>query len=159
MWNVSLPPWEFVVRASIVYVALLLLLRFTGKRQVGQLSPFDLVLLLIISNGVQNAMNGGDSSVTGGLILAGTLVGLNWLVSAAMLRSKKAEAFLEGRPIVLVHHGHVDPKALRQAQMTIHELHAALRAEGMIGPDEVLIAFLENNGKVTVVPKHKPSPA
>ena len=74
MWKTSLPWWEFIFRGLIVYVFLLVILRITGKRQVGQLAPFDLVLLLVLSNAVQNSMNGGDNSVTGGLIAATTLV-------------------------------------------------------------------------------------
>ena len=66
MWNISIPPWELVVRSVAVYVFLLLLLRLSGKRQVGQLAPFDLVLLLVLSNAVQNSMNGGDNSLLGG---------------------------------------------------------------------------------------------
>jgi uncharacterized membrane protein YcaP (DUF421 family) len=78
MWAISLPHWwEFIVRAVVVYLFLLVLLRITGKRQVGQLAPFDLVLLLVLSNAVQNSMNGGDNSITGGMILAATLVGIN----------------------------------------------------------------------------------
>lgn len=153
MWNVSFPFWEFIVRALIIYVFLLVLLRFTGKRQVGQLAPFDLVLLLVLSNAVQNSMNGGDNSITGGIILSCTLIGVNWLMSWLTFRSKKLEAVVEGRPIILVHHGHIDHRAMRQAQMTVHELNASLRAEGCVGPEEVLIAVLENNGHVTVVPK------
>jgi uncharacterized membrane protein YcaP (DUF421 family) len=87
VWTIDLPFWwHFVVRAVVVYVFLLVLLRFTGKRQVGQMAPFDLVLLLVLSNAVQNAMNGGDNSITGGIILASTLVGLNWGVEQQVNR-------------------------------------------------------------------------
>jgi uncharacterized membrane protein YcaP (DUF421 family) len=146
------PHWtHFIIRAVVVYAFLLVLLRFTGKRQVGQLAPFDLVLLLVLSNAVQNAMNGGDNSITGGLILATTLVGLNWLVGWATFRSKRLEGLIEGRPIVLIHDGRIDQQALRSVQMTAHELKAALRAEGCAGEEEVRFAVLENNGHVTVV--------
>src|SRR5512137_2275719 len=77
MMTIAVPIWELVLRAFVVYIALLLLLRLTGKRQVGQLAPFDLVLLLVLSNAVQNSMNGGDNTITGGVLLASTLVGLN----------------------------------------------------------------------------------
>src|SRR6266704_1313765 len=89
MWNLSLPWWEFVLRGAIVYVFLLVILRITGKRQTGQLAPFDLVLLLILSNAVQNSMNGGDNSLLGGVISATTLVLLNWIVGFATFRSKR----------------------------------------------------------------------
>lgn len=77
MWKLAIPIWEFVLRGAIVYIFLLFLLRVTGKRQIGQLATFDLVLLLVLSNAVQNSMNGGDSSLVGGLVSALTLVGLN----------------------------------------------------------------------------------
>jgi uncharacterized membrane protein YcaP (DUF421 family) len=154
LWTTAIHPLEFVLRAAVVYVFLLILLRCTGKRQVGQMAPFDLVLLLVLSNAVQNSMNGGDNSVTGGLILAVALVGLNWCVAWITYRSKRLEALIEGRPVLLIHNGHVDIKALNQVRMTRHELEAALRAEGCCGPEAVRFAVLENNGRVSVIPKN-----
>src|SRR5262252_8091868 len=107
MLNMSVHWWELILRSAIVYSALIVILRITGKRQVGQLAPFDLVLLLVLSNAVQNSMNGGDNSVLGGLISALTLVVANYLVSLATYRSKRLAALIEGRPIILVHDGHV----------------------------------------------------
>ncbi|MGA2496700.1 MAG: YetF domain-containing protein [Tepidisphaeraceae bacterium] len=155
MWKLSLPWWEFIVRAAVVYAFLLVLLRLSGKRQVGQLAPFDLVLLLVLSNSVQNAMNGNDGSITGGLILATALVLLNWLVGWITFRSKQAEALIEGRPVILIHDGHVDHRALEDVQMTMHELEAALRAEGCAGAEDVRFAVLENNGRITIIQRHK----
>ncbi len=153
MWEIGLPYWwHFVVRAVVVYAFLIVILRLTGKRQVGQLSPFDLVLLLVLSNAVQNSMNGGDNSLTGGLISATTLVGLNWIVGWATYRSKRLESLIEGRPLVLIHDGQIRYDALRSVKMTIHELKAALRAEGCARETDVRFAILENNGRVTVVP-------
>src|SRR5216684_5514332 len=105
MWNMSLVWWEFVLRGIIIYVFLIVLLRLTGKRQVGQLSPFDLVLLLVLSNAVQNAMNAGDNSVLAGIISACTLVGANYIIGLATYKNKKNEALIEGRPEVLIHNG------------------------------------------------------
>src|SRR5262247_3017897 len=107
MWTVAVPVWELVLRASVVYAFLLALLRLTGKRQVGQLAPFDLVLLLILANTVQNSMNGGDNSLVGGLASATTLVILNGLVGFATYKSKKLETIIEGRPQVLISNGHL----------------------------------------------------
>jgi len=153
MWAISLPHWwEFIVRAVSVYLFLLVLLRLTGKRQVGQLAPFDLVLLLVLSNAVQNAMNGGDNSITGGMILAATLVGLNSGVGWLTFHSKTIEGIVEGRPMILVHDGKIDHFSLRKSQMTTHELEASLRAAGCAGPAEVRFAVLENTGKVSVIP-------
>ena len=121
MWIPDLVWWEFIARGVIVYVFLLGLLRLTGKRQIGQMAPFDLVLLLVLSNAVQNSMNGGDNSVTGGLVSAATLVGLNWLVGVVTYRSKTLEAWIEGRPVILIHNGRVNQAALRSVQLTRHE--------------------------------------
>jgi uncharacterized membrane protein YcaP (DUF421 family) len=157
MWDISLPHWwEFVVRAVIVYALLLVLLRLSGKRQIGQLAPFDLVLLLVLSNSLQNAMVGGDNSVTGGAIAATTLLALNYGVGWIAYRSKKIEAVVEGRPVILIHDGAIDRAAMRDSQMTKHELESALRAQGCAGPDEVRFAVLETNGQVTVITKNRP---
>jgi uncharacterized membrane protein YcaP (DUF421 family) len=153
MWEINLPHWwEFLVRATVVYAFLLLLLRITGKRQVGQLAPFDLVLLLVLSNAVQNSMNGGDNSITGGLITATTLVALNWFMAWSTYRSKWIEGLVEGHPVILVHNGRINHAAMRKVQMTSHELEASLRAAGYTGLDKVRFAVLENNGHVSVMP-------
>src|SRR5213083_3797669 len=96
MWRLSVSWWELILRVVIVYAFLLVLLRLSGKRQVGQLAPFDLVLLLVLSNSVQNAMNAGDNSVLAGLISAGSLVLLNYFVGLATYKSKTLEALVEG---------------------------------------------------------------
>src|SRR5438045_8297650 len=105
MWNLSLPWWEFILRGLIVYAFLLVLLRLTGKRQIGQMAPFDLVLLLVLSNAVQNAMNGGDNSVLAGIVSAVTVVGVNWLVGLLTDKSKRMEELIEGRQEVHIHIG------------------------------------------------------
>ena len=151
MWSMSLPWWEFIIRGLIVYVFLLILLRISGKRQVGQLAPFDLVLLLVLSNAVQNSMNGGDNSVIGGLISATTLVAINFGIGYATFRSKKLEAIIEGRPQVLIHDGKLYEDVMAKAQLTHHELQAALRQSGCNCVDDVHSAILENNGSISVV--------
>src|SRR2546425_12089565 len=104
MWQLSVSWWEIILRVVIIYVFLLVLLRLSGKRQVGQLAPFDLVLLLVLSNAVQNAMNGGDNSVLAGLISAGARVLGNYLVGFATYKSKQVEAVGEGRAEGLIHY-------------------------------------------------------
>lgn len=154
MWDISLAHWwEFVPRAIIVYLFLLVVLRLTGKRQIGQLAPFDLVLLLVLSNSVQNAMNGGDNSVIGGIISAATLISMNWAIGWLTYKSKTAERLIEGRPVILVHDGHVNQSALERNMMTSHELNSALRSQGCTGVEEIRFAILENNGSVTVIRK------
>lgn len=150
MWNLSLPWWEFVLRAVLVYVFLLFILRVTGKRQTGQLAPFDLILLLILSNAVQNAMNGGDNTVIGGLISASTLIAIHYVVAYATFKSKTLEALIEGSPRIVIHNGVADEKVMRSEFLTHHELAAALRAEGCTEVSHVRLAMLENNGQITV---------
>ena len=151
MWNLSLPWWEFIVRGMIVYVFLLFILRVTGKRQTGQLAPFDLVLLLVLSNAVQNAMNGGDNSVLGGVISATTLIALHYVVALMTFRSKKLEAWIEGTPRTLIHNGVLNESLMRSELLTHHELAAALRAGGCSEIGHVRVATLENNGQITVL--------
>jgi uncharacterized membrane protein YcaP (DUF421 family) len=151
MWNMAVPWWELIVRGMVVYAFLLALLRITGKRQVGQLAPFDLVLLLVLANAVQNSMNAGDNSLVGGLITAATLIGLNFLVSLVTHRNKKLEAIIEGRPQILIHNGELLGEVMAKAQLTHHELHAALRRSGCSSVAEVHSAILENNGAISVV--------
>ncbi len=153
MWNLSLPWWEFVLRGTIVYIFLLLILRITGKRQTGQLAPFDLVLLLILSNAVQNSMNGGDNTVLGGIISASTLIGLHYLFAWLTFKSKKLENWIEGTPRELIHNGIINEKVMKQELLTRHELASALRAAGCSQIDQVRVATLENNGQINVLLK------
>jgi uncharacterized membrane protein YcaP (DUF421 family) len=157
MWNLAVPWWELVLRCTIVYVFLIVLLRFSGKRQIGQLAPFDLVLLLVLSNGVQNAMNAGDNSLLAGLILSVALVGLNYLVSLATYKNKKFAGWVEGRPDVLIHNGKLFQDVMEKQKLTHHELNAALRAAGCASVAEVHFAFLENTGEITVQPRRSRS--
>lgn len=157
MWSASLPWWEFILRGIIVYVFLIVLLRITGKRQVGQLAPFDLVLLLVLSNAVQNSMNGGDNSLLGGLISATTLVAVNYLVGYITFRSKRAETLIEGRPVILIHNGHLFEDVMARAQLTHHELNSALRQAGCECVTDVHCAILENNGAISVTTRGKSS--
>jgi len=150
MWTLSLPWWEFIARAVIVYAFMLLMLRLTGKRQIGQLAPFDLVLLLVLSNAVQNAMNGGDNSVLGGVLSALSLLGLNWLISWSTFRNKRLARMIEGKPEVLVHNGHIYQDVMLRQQLTQSELDAALRAAGCADVSHVHFAILENNGQISV---------
>lgn len=150
MWTLSVPWWELIVRALLVYVLLIGLLRISGKRQIGQLAPFDLVLLLVLSNAVQNAMNGGDNSVLAGIISAVSLIGFNFLAGYLTYRNKRLERLIEGQPEVLIHNGKLFENVMARAQLTHHELNAALRQAGCVSVSEVHCAILENNGSITV---------
>ena len=152
MWHPGIPWLEIILRCVVVYAFLMVILRITGKRQIGQLAPFDLVLLLVLSNAVQNSMVGSDNSLVGGLIAASTLIALNLLVSLVTFRSKRVAALIEGRPQILINNGKLFEDVLARAQLTRHELNAALRRTGCTCVEEVHTAILENNGSISVTP-------
>jgi uncharacterized membrane protein YcaP (DUF421 family) len=154
MLTLAVPWWELVLRSAVVFGVLLLLLRLTGKRQVGQLAPNDLVLLLILSNAVQNSMNAGDNSLVGGLISATTLVGLNLALNRLVVKHRRIERLLEGRPQILVRDGNVYEAALADAGITHDELGGALRQNGCADAREVHLAILETNGSISVLKRH-----
>ena len=156
MFSLAVPWWELILRSVVVFAALLLLLRLTGKRQVGQLAPNDLVLLLILSNAVQNSMNGGDNSLVGGLISAVTLVLLNYAVNLWVRKSRKVERFVDGRPQILVRDGALFDAVLSDAGITRAELNGALRQNDCRHLKDVHLAILETNGSISVL-KHRDS--
>jgi len=153
LWIPDIPIWEKIFRSIIIYLFILLAFRFTGKRQVGQLTPFDLVLLLIISNVVQNAVIGNDNSLGGGLIGAATILALNWSMVEISYRFKFFRRVMEGTPTVLIHNGKVLRDSLRKERITMEELQAAIRKSGSAEVDQVRFAVLEENGQISVIPK------
>jgi len=140
---------ERIVRAVVGCLFLLLAFRLMGKRQVGSLTPFDLVVLLIISNVLQNAMIGPDNSVFGGLLGACTIFGANALVARLTFYSHRLEKVIDGTPTRLVHDGQVDEQAMRRELVTRAELHAALREAGLFDVSQARFAMLEATGKIT----------
>ena len=144
---------EKVLRSVVVYLFLLVAFRFTGKRQVGQLTPFDLVVLLIISNVVQNAVIGNDNSLGGGLIGAVAILALNYVVAEVAYRSKRARRLLESQPTLLIHNGRVLHENLRRERITMDDLLAALRRAGVVEPAKTRFAVLEENGSISVIPR------
>ncbi|MBO9677244.1 DUF421 domain-containing protein [Paenacidovorax monticola] len=151
MFAMSVPWWEFVVRGVVVYLFLLVFLRLTGKRQTGQYAPFDLVLLLILSNAVQNSMNAGDNSLVGGLISAATLMACHVALAHLTFRMPRLARLVDGRPQVLVRGGQLDTGLMRQELLTPDDVAAALRAGGCLHVHEVERATIETNGTITVV--------
>lgn len=153
LWQASFPLWHFVVRGVLVYVAILAFLRFAGKKQIGQMGTGELVALLLISNAVQNSMNGGDNSVTGGIVLAGVILSMSVLISYLTFRSKKWEGFIEGSPTILIHHGKLIEPNMQKERLNIHELKVILRRQGIHSLDEVYEAVLESDGMVSITKK------
>ena len=140
-----------VVRAVVVYAFLLAVLRLAGRRELGQMTSFDLVLLLVISNAVQNSINAGDNSLTGGLVSAVTLVALNWLVGFLTWRWRWAERVVQGRPVRIVTGGRVHVGALRRELLTLAELRSALRKQGIMRISDCRQVVLEPDGTLTAV--------
>jgi uncharacterized membrane protein YcaP (DUF421 family) len=144
---------EKVVRSVVVYLFLLAAFRFTGKRQVGQLTPFDLVVLLVISNVVQNAVIGPDNSLGGGLLGAVVILALNGLLVEVTYRSKRLRRVLEASPSLLIHNGKLVEKNLASERITLDDLHAAMRRAGVVDIAHVRVAVLEENGGISVIPR------
>jgi uncharacterized membrane protein YcaP (DUF421 family) len=151
MLTLSLPWWEYIVRALVVYVFLLLILRVTGKRQVGQLTPFDFILLLILSNAVQNSMSGGDNSLAGGLISAFVLILFNRWLDVLSFRWPQIGRVIEGKPEILVHDGKIYHQALKKQKISMDELHSALRKNGVLEISDVRLAMIEASGTISVI--------
>ena len=142
---------DIVLRSAVVYVFILAGLRLTGKREVGQMSPFDLVLLLLISNAVQNAMVGPNTSLAGGLISVATLLALNFIVARLAIRGGRLASALRGSPTLLVHDGRLIPENLKRERLTIYDMSQALREHGVGEISEVQSAVLEVDGSISVL--------
>jgi uncharacterized membrane protein YcaP (DUF421 family) len=146
MFHMPLPLIEKILRPVVVYLALVLLLRIFGKRELAQLNPFDLVVLLSLSNTVQNAIIGEDNSVTGGIIGAVSLLSINWFVVRILFRSPRLNRALEGKAAVLIRDGHVDGKALEREALTREELVEVVHRQGFEHIHDVHRCELEPNG-------------
>jgi uncharacterized membrane protein YcaP (DUF421 family) len=153
IWLPEIPVWEKVLRSLVVYLFLLLAFRVLGKRQVGQLTPFDLVVLLIISNVVQNAIIGPDNSLGGGLIGAAVIFLANYLVVELTFRSKRVRRLLEAQPTLLINNGRILHENLASERVTLDDLNVALRRSGVDDVEQVRVAVLEENGGISVIPR------
>jgi len=150
MFMLSMPIAEKVLRPILVYIFLVLLLRVFGKRELAQLNPFDLVVLLSLSNTVQNAIIGDDNSVAGGLIGAFTLLFVNYIVVRFLFRHRRLDQIVEGKPAVLVKDGHICKKELARELITIPELQTVVRRQGLEGLHEVETCILEPGGAFVI---------
>ena len=157
MFTMAVPWWEFVVRGVIVYAFLLVFLRITGKRNVGQYDPFDLILLLILSNAVQNSMNAGDNSLIGGLISATTLIICHTIMARRTYYSPRMSRLIDGTPLKLIENGKVNKTVMASELLTGDDLKAALHAAGCLHAYEVEQAMIETNGQITIVMRNRDS--
>jgi uncharacterized membrane protein YcaP (DUF421 family) len=134
---------------TVIYTVVLLGMRLSGKREVGQMTPFDLALLLLLSNAVQNAMTGPDTSVLGGIVAATTLLLLNYLIAELSGGNRRFRKLVQGQPSLLVHDGKIIAAHMAREHVTLDELHQSLREHGISGLPEVALAVLEVDGSIS----------
>ena len=154
----GVPLLEKILRAIIVYIVLVVLVRVAGKRELAQLNQFDLIVLLTLSNTVQNAIIGNDNSLVGGIVSAATLIAVNWLVVRFMYRHEKLDRVMEGDPVTLVMNGEVMKDRCDAELITVAELEAAAHRQGFSSLREVARAVLEPGGTLSFVGRNQPSP-
>ncbi len=153
MLDLSLPVWEFILRAAVVYVALLVLVRISGRRTVGQFTPFDLLVVMLLSESVSTSLSGGDTSLIGGLIGASVLIALNMLAGFATSHSKKMEELLDGNAVLIGRDGRLYEKTMKKCRLSRADIDQALR-ECDATLEQMQCAFLEADGKITIQTKH-----
>jgi uncharacterized membrane protein YcaP (DUF421 family) len=149
----SIPLWEIVLRTAVVYAVVLGLLRLAGKRELGQMSAVDLVVILIIANAVQNAMNGGDVSLVGGLVAAATLVAINFTLDRFGHRIPVLSRLVESSPTLLLQHGELIPEHLERENITREDIEMAAREHGIDELAKVSSAILEVDGSISIIPR------
>jgi uncharacterized membrane protein YcaP (DUF421 family) len=152
MLTFGIPAWNIALRATAVYLVILLGLRLAGKREIGQMTVFDLVVLLLLANAVQNAMVGPDTSLVGGLLAAAVLLVLNAIVARLRLRWRRIRQLVEGTPTVLVLHGEEIEGHVKREGLDHETLEAAFREHGVASIKDVEMAVLEIDGSISVVP-------
>ena len=149
----SVPWYEILLRTFVVYLTVLILLRVAGKRELGQMTPFDLVVILVIANAVQNAMTGGDNSLIGGMIAAATLTAVNIAVGRWGNRVPFFRRLVASEPTLLLQDGKPITEHLDRERIEIGELEMAAREHGIADLSEVLAAVLEEDGSISIIPK------
>jgi uncharacterized membrane protein YcaP (DUF421 family) len=150
MFDMELPWWEFMLRAAIVYAALLAMVRITGKRTVGQFTPFDLLVVMLLSEAVSPSLSGGDDSIPGALLLAATLITLNVVIAYATSHSSKAAQLVDGCPVLLGRDGHIFDDVVRKCRVAKGDVEQAMR-ENDCPLEKMKYAFLEADGKITIL--------
>ncbi|NYT83095.1 DUF421 domain-containing protein [Alcaligenaceae bacterium] len=152
MFDMSLAWWELILRGAMVYLVMLAMVRVSGKRTVGQFTPFDLLVVMLLSEAVSNALNGGDDSVQGGLIVAATLVALNMLIALGTSRSKRIETILEGEEVLLGRNGKIFDKVLKAHRISRNELDNAFHKMD-VTYEEMECVILEADGTINILKK------
>lgn len=155
MGDMTLPWWEFVLRGWAVYFFLMVILRLLGRRQIGEFSPFDFIVILLLSDAVQNSLIGGDESLAGGLITVTTLLITEYFIGWLTYKYKFVSKIIEGEPKRLIENGVVNEKLQKDEHLSDSDLKEALRSNGIANPKEVLLAMIETNGHITVIKKEE----
>jgi uncharacterized membrane protein YcaP (DUF421 family) len=150
MFDLDLPWWELVVRTAVVYVCLMLMVRFSGKRTVGQFTPFDLIVVMLLAEAVTNSLTAGDQSLVGGLIAAATLIVLNMATAWASARSRRVDEALEGKPTLIGRNGVIYKDVLKKERVPEADVEQALR-EADCELEDMRCAFLEADGKMSIL--------
>lgn len=140
---------QIVLRTGLIYLLVLVGVRLSGKREVGQMTPFDLTLLLLLSNSVQNAMTGPDTSLAGGAVAAATLLVFNYLVADVSGFSRRFRKLVQGEPSLLIHDGKIIEAHMAKERVSMDELHRALREHGINRVDQVALSVLEVDGSIS----------
>lgn len=153
MLTPTVPLAEIVLRTVVVYITVFVLLRIAGKRELGQMSVADLVVILVIANAVQNSMNGGDNSLTAGLVAAATLVAMNVLLERLGSRIPLFSRFVVDEPTLLMQDGTLIEKHLESENVRVDEIEMAAREHGIATLDEVKDAILEPDGSISIIPR------
>src|SRR2546422_8719837 len=153
VFGLTTPWWEIILRTAVVYVVVLVLLRAAGKRELGQMSPVDLVVILVISNAVAIAQPGGVNSLIGGIMAATTLVAMNLVFARIGHRIPLIQHLFEGEPTLLMKDGKVVEKAVRDENVDLDEIKMAAREHGIDDLAEVSAAYLERDGSISIIPK------
>jgi uncharacterized membrane protein YcaP (DUF421 family) len=153
MWDLQVPVWELAVRSTGIYIAVLLGLRLFGKREVGQFTLIDLVLILLLANAVQPAMTGPDTSLTGGLVIIATLIAVNRAIALARAKLPFVQWLVESPPTTLARDGAWVPGALEREELSAEDVSMALHEHGLTDVSEVKLAVLEGDGMISVVPR------
>jgi len=142
---------EIFIRTASIYLVVLIGVRLSGKREVGQMTPFDLTLLLLLSNAVQNAMTGSDTSLWGGVVSACTLLIMNYFVAELSGMNRRFRRFVQGSPTLLIHDGQLLPSHLAREHVTVDEVERALREHGIASVNDVSLAVLEVDGSISAL--------
>lgn len=151
MWELEVSWFEPVIRGVAIYVIIFFLVRFMGKKQLAKFTPFDLVLLMIISEAIQNGISGDDHSITGSLISVSVIIAINMLFNIILSKFPAVEKLIDGQPVVIILNGKMFKKVLKEQKITEAEVFEALREHEVMNPEDVKCAILEKDGNISVI--------